>query len=269
MAVSVATGTPCLGTFPVQNPGPVLVYLAEDALPILRERIACLVKHRGLELLRINVHAITEGVLRLDRAGDRMRLMATAMHFRPRLVLLDPLVRLHAADENNATEIAQLLSYFRDLQRRLDTSVVLVHHSRKQSSGGSHGGQSLRGSSDIWAFGDSFLYLRRSKDRILLSMEHRAAAAPDPVFLRLVTTDETAIHFEVTGTAHSEKERRDRELREAVVAALTESPVLSRVRLRETLGVKNERLGRILNELNSEGTVERTTQGWRKVCHDA
>jgi hypothetical protein len=269
MAVSVATGTPCLDTFPVQEPGPVLVYLAEDALPILRERIACLVNHRRLELLRVNLHVITEPTLRLDRAGDRMRLMATAMHLRPRLVLLDPLVRLHAANENDATEIAQLLSYFRDLQRRLDTSVTLVHHSRKHSSGGSNGGQNLRGSSDIWAFGDSFLYLRRIKDRILLSMEHRAAAAPDPVFLRLVTTDDAAIHFEVTATVHSEKERRDRELREAVLTALAEAPVLTRGRLREILGVKNERLGRILNDLTTEGLVERTAQGWRAAGHDA
>jgi hypothetical protein len=267
VAVSVATGTPCLGTFPVQEQGPVLVYLAEDALPILRERIAGLVNHRGLELLRVNLHVITEPTLRLDRASDRMRLMATAMHIRPRLVLLDPLVRLHAANENDATAIAQLLSYFRELQRRLDASVILTHHSRKNCSGGSQG-QSLRGSSDIWAFGDSFLYLRRFKDQVLLSMEHRAAAAPDPVFLRLVTSDEAAIHLEVAGTARSQKEDRDRELREAVLHALTEAPVLTRGRLREVLGVKNERLGRILNDLKSEGVVERTTQGWRKAGHD-
>jgi len=264
MAVSVATGTPCLDTFPVKESGPVLVYLAEDALPILRERIAGLVRHRGLELFCVNLHVITEPTLRLDRTGDRMRLMATAMHIRPRLVLLDPLVRLHAANENDATEIAQLLSYFRELQRRLDTSVILVHHSRKNSSGGSQG-QSLRGSSDIWAFGDSFLYLRRIKDQILLSMEHRAAAAPEPVFLRLVTTDEAAIHLAVTGTAGSEKAHRDRELRQAVLAAITESPDITRGVLREKLGVKNERLGRVLDDLKSEGMVERTAQGWRKT----
>jgi hypothetical protein len=40
LALSVATGTPCLGTFAVPRPGPVLVYLAEDALPIVRQRVA-------------------------------------------------------------------------------------------------------------------------------------------------------------------------------------------------------------------------------------
>ena len=32
MALSVATGTACLGKYAVPEPGPVLVYLAEDAL---------------------------------------------------------------------------------------------------------------------------------------------------------------------------------------------------------------------------------------------
>jgi len=31
LALSVATGTPCLGHYAVPEPGPVLVYLAEDA----------------------------------------------------------------------------------------------------------------------------------------------------------------------------------------------------------------------------------------------
>ena len=34
--LSVATGTPCLGKYNVPEPGPVLVYLAEDALPAVR-----------------------------------------------------------------------------------------------------------------------------------------------------------------------------------------------------------------------------------------
>ena len=34
LALSVATGTACLGKYAVPQPGPVLVYLAEDALPV-------------------------------------------------------------------------------------------------------------------------------------------------------------------------------------------------------------------------------------------
>ena len=50
IAVSVATGTPALGCFPVSQPGPVLLYGAEDAPADLRARLAAIAAARGLGL---------------------------------------------------------------------------------------------------------------------------------------------------------------------------------------------------------------------------
>src|SRR5580692_12065432 len=75
MALSVATGTACLGKYAVPEPGPVLIYLAEDALLVVRERVAGMVRHRGLDLAGVEVHVITAPVLRLDRGPDRARLL--------------------------------------------------------------------------------------------------------------------------------------------------------------------------------------------------
>lgn len=132
LALSVATGTACLGRYAVPRPGPVLIYLAEDALTMVRQRVEGMACHRGLELSRVDIHVITASSLRLDREPHRSRLLETARRLRPRLLLLDPLVRLHGVDENNAGEVAQLLAYFRSLQRELDLSVMLVHHTRKR-----------------------------------------------------------------------------------------------------------------------------------------
>ena len=181
MALSVATGTACLGKYAVPEPGPVLVYLAEDALPVVRERVAGMARHRGLDLAGVAIHVITAPVLRLDRGPDRARLLETTKRLRPRLLILDPLVRLHGIDENHAGEVAELLAYFRSLQRQLDLSVLLVHHTRKNAAGGAAAGQGLRGSGDIHAFGDSNLYLRRSREHLVLSSEHRAAPASPPI----------------------------------------------------------------------------------------
>ena len=167
MALSVATGTACLGKYAVPEPGPVLVYLAEDALLVVRERVAGMARHRGLDLAGVAIHVITAPVLRLDRGPDRARLLETTKRLRPRLLILDPLVRLHGIDENHAGEVAELLAYFRSLQRQLDLSVLLVHHTRKNAAGGVAAGQGLRGSGDIHAFGDSNLYLRRSREHLV------------------------------------------------------------------------------------------------------
>jgi hypothetical protein len=262
LAVSVASGTPCLGKYPVPEPGPVLIYLAEDALPVIRERVEGMARYRALDFTSLDIHVITAPVLRLDRDPHRTRLLETAKRLRPRLLLLDPLVRLHGIDENNAGEVAGLLAYFRLLQRRLDLSVVLVHHTRKNAAGGAAAGLGLRGSSDIHAFGDSNLYLRRSRDRLLLSSEHRAAPASPSVYLDLVATDPERTHLEVVAELHPQQRHH---LQEQVLAALDKDNVLTRVKLRELLSVKNERLGDALESLERAGRIRRNSSGWVRV----
>jgi RecA-family ATPase len=262
MALSVATGTACLGKYAVPEPGPVLVYLAEDALPIVRERVQGMTRHRGLELAGVEIHVITAPVLRLDRDRDRARLWETAKRLRPRLLLLDPLVRLHGVDENNAGEVAELLAYFRSLQRQLDLSVLLVHHTRKNAAGGASAGQGLRGSGDIHAFGDSNLYLRRTREHLVLSSEHRAAPASASVYLELIATNAATTHLEVIAELEDGKRRS---LEEQVLDQLTASAVFTRAKLRDSLGVKNERLGEALESLERAGRLCRTPAGWKRV----
>ena len=262
LALSVATGTACLGKYPVPEPGPVLVYLAEDSLPIVRQRVEGMARHRGLALERVDLYVITAPTLRLDREPHRRQLQETAQRLRPRLLLLDPLVRLHGIDENNASEVAGLLAYIRTLQRQLDLSVILVHHTRKNATGGIAAGQSLRGSGDLHAFGDSNLYLRRTKDRLVLSSEHRAAPASPPVPLELVATNPESIHLEVVAELRDEPRPS---LPEQVLALLVEGTVLTRAKLRGTLAVKNERLGEVLESLEHAGRLRHTSAGWQRL----
>lgn len=262
LALSVATGTACLGRYAVPEPGPVLIYLAEDALPIVRQRVAGMARQRGRELQPVEIHVITAPTLRLDREQHRGQLLEAAQRLRPRLLLLDPLVRLHGIDENNAREVAELLAYLRTLQRQLDLAVMLVHHTRKNAPGGVASGQALRGSSDLHAFGDSNLYLRRTQDRLLLSSEHRAAPASPPVYLQLVASNPDTTHLEVVASPEGQ---RPRELPEQVLELLAPGQTLTRTKLREALGVKNERLGAVLDALERAGRIHRHPGGWQRV----
>jgi len=261
MALSVATGTPCLGRYAVPERGPVLIYLAEDALPVVRERVAGMARHRGLDLESVDIHVITASTLRLDLEPHCAQLLETARRLRPRLLVLDPLVRLHRIDENNAGEVAKLLAYFRSLQRQLDLSVILVHHTRKNAAGGVAAGQGLRGSSDLHAFGDSNLYLRRVRDRLMLCSEHRAAPAAPTVYLELVATPPDTLHLRVVGEL---QEQNRRSLQDQVLDVLAREGTLTRTSLRDTLSVKNERLGEALQALQQAGRIHSTPAGWRR-----
>ena len=189
LAVAVASGAPCVRRFAVVHPGRVLLFAAEDALHIVRQRLAGIARAAGCDLDELDIQVITAPSVRLDVERDRDALTATVDKLRPRLLILDPFVRLHRIDENLSGEVAPLLAYLRELQRRYHVAVLLVHHARK---GGAkmRAGQALRGSSEFHAWGDSNLYLRRHGDQLTLSVEHRAAAAISSVSLRLDTADD-------------------------------------------------------------------------------
>jgi hypothetical protein len=261
LTVAVASGTPALRRYPVLKDGPALIYLAEDSLSNVRQRVAGLARHRQLDLQQLALHVITAPRLRLAQAADRQRLFETTGQLRPRLLLLDPLVRLQAINLNDATEVAQLLSTLRDLQRQFDVAVILVHHTCKFIPAGTQAGQGLRGSTDLHAFGDSNLYLRRVREELVLSMEHRTA--PAPVGLQLVTTDEQAIHLEVTGSANRSDQYRNGSLTDAVLQALDQCHTMTRQMLRERLAVKNQTLGQTPLKLEEDGRIERCPDGWR------
>jgi hypothetical protein len=160
--------------------------------------------------------------------------------------------------------VAELLAYFRSLQRQLDLSVLLVHHTRKNAPGGVAAGQGLRGSGDIHAFGDSNLYLRRTQDHLVLSSEHRAAPASAPVHLELVTTNAETTHLEVVAELEDGKPMQP-SLEQRVLDLLSQGAVLTRAKLRDSLGVKNERLGESLESLERAGRLCRTPAGWQRL----
>jgi len=185
LAVAVASGRPALRRFCVPTPGRVLLFPAEDAQHIVRARLEGICQASGCELATLDVQVITAESLRLDLERDRERLARTVETLRPRLLILDPFVRLHRIDENASGEVAPLLAYLRELQRRHSLAVLVVHHAKK-SSGNVRAGQALRGSSEFHAWGDSNLYLRRSIGaHLTLTVEHRAAASLPSISLEL------------------------------------------------------------------------------------
>jgi hypothetical protein len=259
MALSVASGSPCLGQFAVKRPGPALIFLAEDALPAVRTRIEALCTHRQIHISSLDLYVITAPSLRLDLKQDQQRLKATLAAFKPRLLLLDPLVRLHRLDENSATDISNLLGFIREMQRCYDTAVVLVHHLSKRHY--AQPGQALRGSSDLHAFGDCNAYLLRRKDHIILTLEHRAAKPPDPIALELLSQpDGSAAHLEI---ASPDNITTDLSLNERILDLLLNADKpMTRTTIRKHLKCNNQRLGKILLQLDKQGLIMRTSAGW-------
>ena len=261
-AVSVASGTLCLGRFPVDQPGPVLAYLAEDSLPRVRERLAALCTQRGVPFGPLDIHLIDAPCLRLDDGEHQSLLVQAITKLEPRLLILDPLVRLHSLDENSAADVSSLLGWLRALSRTHNLAIVVVHHMSKKSR--RQLGQALRGSSDLHAWADSSAYLTRQQDKLLLTLEHRSSAARAPLSLQLALGPDGATpHLEPViddaATLPSQPPIADR-----IVHALREAGApISRVALRNRLHINNLKLGDALALLEHDGIIGRSDAGWR------
>lgn len=280
LAVGVASGTPALGNFHVPSPGPVLIFPAEDDPRAVRERVAGLCHGAGLELAGLPIDIITADQVLLDNPADRRKLERLIEARRPRLLVLDPLVRLHSGAESYVGHVAELFGYLRALQRRFGLAVLVTHHLAKNRGKSGQPGAAMRGSGEIHAAYDHGASLEREKDgRVVLNLEHRTAASPEPVAFRLVSKvgHGTTFEFsEVDDEVFDEpaaakrvlKPTKAPPLRERVLRIITAAgePV-SQSSMRKSLRVRNESLTEVLHGLQAEGALEHLgrMQGWRLV----
>lgn len=261
MAVSVASGAACLRQFPVRRHGSVLLFPAEDSLAIVRQRLEGIATAAQVPFDSLGVEVITAPSLRLDLPTDRDRLSNTVQARRPILLILDPLIRLHRVEENDATQIAALLSYLRQLQRQFQLAVVLVHHARKDSQG-SRPGQALRGSSELHGWGDSNLYLRRKGHQLTLSTEHRAAPSQDHIPIQL-TQAGSALSLSVVERSNCPTASEPTVIeRVRQTLAQLERPAPAQ-QLRKLCAMRTAAVCSALGELVQRGEVSRGPSGYR------
>ena len=261
VAVSVASGAACLRQYPVRRSGKVLVFPAEDSLAIVRQRLEGIASAAQVSFDSLPVEVITAPSLRLDLPTDRQRLSNTVENLRPILLILDPLIRLHRVDENDATQIATLLSYLRELQRQFQLAVLVVHHARKDSNS-SRPGQALRGSSELHGWGDSNLYMRRRGSQLTLSTEHRAAPSQDHIPLQLTQSGQTlSLSVLEHPIAQPGTEPTPVERVRQTLAQLHEPVTVQQ--LRKLCGIRTTVVCSALVELSSLGEVTRDARGYQ------
>jgi hypothetical protein len=269
LAVAVASGQPCLRRFAVAQPGPVLLFPAEDQPGAVRRRLDGLCAWHGARLAELPLWVITAPVVRLDREPDRQALADTVAQYRPRLLILDPFVRLHQRDENCAAEIAPLLAFLRSLQRRYAAAVLVVHHARKGAAQ-ARGGQALRGTSEFHAWADSSLLLCHTAAGLRLSAEHRDHPSDLRLPLRALQTEAGTV-LAVAGDAPSPAPAAaPAPPQQQVLAALRrlEQPHSLR-QLREQCRMRTATLSQALHELAAQGLACQGDGGWRAAPEPA
>ena len=90
---------------------------------------------------------------------------------KPRLVIMDSLIRMHRGDENDAGEMAKFFASLTKLRQEFSCAFLITHHLRKRTQATRLNNISrdrLRGSSDISAYADTVIGIDRVEDRLVL-----------------------------------------------------------------------------------------------------
>jgi hypothetical protein len=227
----------------------------------VRERIEGICAAAQTSFDALPLYVITAPRLLLDLPQDRQHLRETVAALRPALLVLDPFIRLHRADENASKEVAPLLGYLRELQREFGLAVLLVHHVRKRSAK-DRPGQALRGSSDLHGWGDSNLYLRRNPSHLILSVEHRAAAAPADVTLDL-RVNGPALALSILDAPPPPTQPQPTSVAERVLQAVAQAGgPLSTQQLRKRCAIRTATLCETLAALRQQGRLIHRPDGY-------
>ena len=172
-------------------------------------------------------------------------------------------MRLHRIDENVSGDVAPLLAFLRELQRRHAVAIAVVHHARK-GAGTLRAGQALRGSSEFHAWGDSNLYLRRdTDDRIALTVEHRAAAAIAGITLALTQRDNALALQPADADHQSEPRGQVTSIDQRIAAALAEGEQPQTfAELRASCRVRAKTLYQHIAAMTAAGIVTKSANGY-------
>jgi len=195
LALAVAADVRAFGRFGAGILGPVLMVQEESRSADFARRVRWLARGHDLDPSALSMlHVASQRGLLLDDPGWQLRLVSEIRRLDAAMVVLDPLSRMHSADEDRAREMRPILRFLRRLQAEHGCTVVVVHHWSKPREGvRTRLGQRLRGTGDMYAVLDSALYLEAKPGAgvVGVQVEHREAPWTDPFTLRLEQDPET------------------------------------------------------------------------------
>jgi hypothetical protein len=259
IAVCVAGGGQLLGHYACPESGRVLYLPAEDSTWAIKERMAGIAKVRGLKLEDLPIDLIEAPGLNLSSKDDRDLIYNIVRDAKAKLLIMDPFARLSGSNENSSANIAPILDDLRRLQRTSGTSIILVHHFRKNNAS-TRNGQALRGSSEFHAWGDSNIYMRRSQaGQLIMSVEHRNAPGIDELGLELKTDDMGArLEPRADNQANEKLSLCDR-----IIKLVEKCAPISVNQIADQVGVRKSRVCDEVRSLVDAGKLTRDERGVR------
>lgn len=184
-AMSIATGRPWLGKYPVMQ-GPVLYAVGEGPRG-MRRRARAWAKFHGVEHIKDMYFMSTAPRIRDPKVLKDF--LVAIKRIGPVLIILDTMARSFTGDENKAEDVSDWLKAADTIQRETGACVLIVHHTAKSVKKGSK--PTERGSGALRGAIDTSIFVRRGEGTISLECaKQKDGKEFEPI---VVTTEEVEL----------------------------------------------------------------------------
>ena len=273
MAVSVASGKPFLGKFPVRHQGPVMYVQEENSPWLVKDRVKKISVSRGA----MNGSATMFGsqlsvempddlpLYFLNNMGfdftseeDRQFMEESIQEIHPVLIIFDPLyLMLGDKDENSSKDIRPVLNWLLSLRYKYSTSVIILHHWNKAGKS-ERGGQRMLGSVLFHGWVESAMYTRvvnEQNHQIEVEREFRSFAKPDSLNITFNFGDPGDDYYDARISTEAARITNDAliEFLKSTRATIEE--------IKETTGMPVKQLRGRLDKLIKEGQITVNNDG--------
>jgi 5S rRNA maturation endonuclease (ribonuclease M5) len=135
LAVSVASGTPWMGVYPIDTAGPVVLFLGEGGKRKMLRRLRAICEHRGVRYEDLPIRVC----FKVPHLTSDLHLAAIAEEVdatRPALVVIDPLyLAARGAKTSQLNEMGEHLENIQHVAMRHGAALAIIHHWNKTGEG--------------------------------------------------------------------------------------------------------------------------------------
>lgn len=172
MMMGIASGTTFARTFPCSQAS-VLFIDEEGSEGANQDRFRMLLQGRDQSGVEFPIFSKIGAGLKVDTPKGRTTLSRLIERYRPGVVVLDSLVRMHGRDESNNRQMADFFAVIRQLKETYGCAFIFTHHIRKPSGEGKEDPTwILRGAGDIQGYPDSILVFQSGEDTSVINAIH-------------------------------------------------------------------------------------------------
>lgn len=157
-------------------PQKILYLCGEEQIQVVNGRIKQYANLQDVSMEKFEIGFVEAAAMRLDLLKERKGLLEQLVEGDYGMLVIDPLRRVHGADENDSQKMSNIYNDIRRWSNKFNITVVLLHHTPKisEDTDMTRIASWFRGSTDLPAILDTAQYVNRvSKNEIRVLRQGR------------------------------------------------------------------------------------------------